>query len=104
MTGKNVSSIDSKNFVLYYQPKINTKTNTIKSCEALIRLRADGKIIPPSLFIPQAEKDGSIVDIDRWVFERVAQDSRYISMKSQESIDISLFLSMYQENTSQMDI
>ena len=93
MTGKNVSSIDSKNFVLYYQPKIDTKTNKVKSCEALIRLKVDGKIIPPSLFIPQAEKDGSIVDIDRWVFERVAQDSRYISMKSHEDINISFNVS-----------
>ena len=82
-----------ENFLLYYQPKIDTKTNTVKSCEALIRLKVDGKIIPPNFFIPQAERDGSIEDIDRWVFERVAQDSRYISMKSQENIAISFNVS-----------
>ena len=93
MTGKNVSSINSKNFVLYYQPKIDTKTNKVKSCEALIRLKAGKKIVSPKLFIPQAEKDGSIVYIDRWVFERVAHDSRYISMKSHEDINISFNVS-----------
>ena len=86
-------AIEDRNFVLYYQPKIDIKTNKVKSCEALIRLETDGKIIPPNLFIPQAEKDGNIVDIDKWVFERVAHDARYISMKSQENISISFNVS-----------
>ena len=80
-------------FRLYYQPKINLHTKRVESAEALIRIESGDEVIMPLSFIPQAEKSGAIVDIDRWVFNRLIEDSRYISMLSQEDIIISFNVS-----------
>ncbi|MFK5882185.1 MAG: bacteriohemerythrin [Sulfurospirillum sp.] len=88
------SAIQNNLFTLYYQPKINLKTKKVESCEALIRLIINGKIISPDNFIPQAEKDGSIVEIDKWVFKKVVEDARRIFTKTfEEEIIISFNIS-----------
>jgi len=87
-------AFDKDLFVLYYQPKINLGTKKVESAEALIRIEhEDGKIIYPNDFIPLAEKNNKIVDIDRWVFKQLIEDSRYISMMTQEPISISFNVS-----------
>jgi len=80
-------------FTLYYQPKINLHTKKVESAEALIRIENDEELILPFSFIPLAEKSGEIFEIDRWVFERLMDDSRYISMMSHEDITISFNVS-----------
>ncbi len=81
-------------YCLYYQPKINCKTKKITSCEALIRLKKEGQIISPKNFLPKAEKDGSIVDIDRWVMGKIVEDARRIFTKTfEEKITISFNVS-----------
>ncbi len=94
MYNKIVQEALEKNlFLLYYQPKINLHTKKIESAEALIRIQYDNKLIMPSEFISQAEKNGDIIEIDRWVFNRLIEDSRYISMMSEEDINISFNVS-----------
>ncbi len=80
-------------FVLYYQPKINLHTKKIESVEALIRVEGKDRLIMPSEFINQAEKSGEIIDLDRWVFNRLIEDSRYISMMTKEDLTISFNVS-----------
>ena len=80
-------------FKLYYQPKINLHTNRVESAEALIRIEDNGKLIMPSEFISDAEKSGDIIEIDKWVFNRLIEDARYISMMSQENFNISFNMS-----------
>lgn len=86
-------AIEQNLFTLYYQPKIDIRTNKVKSAEALIRIEEKGKIIYPSDFIEDAEKSGDIIEIDRWVFNRLVDDSRYISMMSEEGLNISFNVS-----------
>ena len=86
-------ALDNQLFTLYYQPKINLHTNKIDSAEALIRIEDNGKIIMPAEFISQAEKSDDIIEIDRWVFNRLIEDSRYISLLSQNDINISFNIS-----------
>ncbi|MEN4053425.1 MULTISPECIES: EAL domain-containing protein [Sulfurimonas] len=86
-------AIQNNLFTLYYQPKINLHTKKVESAEALIRLEGKDGIIMPSEFIPQAEESGEIIDIDRWVFNRLIEDSRYISMMAQDDITISFNVS-----------
>jgi len=81
-------------FTLYYQPIIDTKTQKIQSAEALIRLIRDGELIGPNHFIPRAEKDGSIIEIDRWVLRKIPDDARMIFTKTfGEKIKISFNIS-----------
>ena len=86
-------ALDNQLFTLYYQPKINLHTNKIDSAEALIRIEDNGEIIMPAEFISQAEKSDDIIEIDRWVFNRLIEDSRYISLLSQNDINISFNIS-----------
>jgi len=54
---------------LYYQPKIDATKNEIIGLESLLRwVNDEGEYIPPSVFIPLAEKSKLILEIDRWVF------------------------------------
>ncbi len=53
------------NFIPYFQPKLDPKTNRIDSCEVLIRWRSAGQLISPADFIPIAEETGLILQITR---------------------------------------
>ncbi|MFK0385757.1 putative bifunctional diguanylate cyclase/phosphodiesterase [Agrobacterium sp. NPDC090273] len=59
---------------LVYQPIQNMRTNEIEGAEALMRLRLlDGTPIPPSLFIPIAERTGIINDLGLWTIRTVCR-------------------------------
>ncbi len=63
--------IQRKEFILYYQPKVDLGTGRIIGAEALVRWIQDGKLIPPDCFIPIFEKNGFIEELDYYVFEEV---------------------------------
>lgn len=59
-------------FVLHFQPRINTKTMKVNGCEALIRWQhPDGHLVYPNYFIPLAEEVGFIEEISVWVVKAV---------------------------------
>jgi EAL domain-containing protein (putative c-di-GMP-specific phosphodiesterase class I) len=63
-------ALESKEFVLYYQPKVNIGTGTVTGYESLVRrIDKKGNIVSPADFIPVAEKSDLIVDIGDYVIE-----------------------------------
>lgn len=67
-------AFDNDEFVAYYQPKVNVKTNEITGCEALARWQHPQKgLIPPNYFIPICEKSGLIMELDMRIFEKALQ-------------------------------
>lgn len=61
-------AIREQQFLLYYQPKIDIRTDEVIGYEALLRwLRPDNTMIPPLKFIPVAESTGLIVQIGEWI-------------------------------------
>ena len=60
---------------MHYQPKLRLKTGEIESVEALVRWNHPLLgAIPPSRFVPIAEKTGDIRELTLWVIDRVLAD------------------------------
>ena len=63
-------AVNNMDFYLNFQPQFNSVTQTLRGVEALIRWKnPDGKVVSPGLFIPLAEKTGSIIAIGDWVLD-----------------------------------
>src|SRR5699024_10765091 len=64
--------ISSKNFVPYFQPKVDMRDGSLIGAEALVRgVAEDGTVIPPVRFIETMEKDGTIRELDLFMLESV---------------------------------
>jgi diguanylate cyclase (GGDEF)-like protein/PAS domain S-box-containing protein len=63
-------AIEKGEFELYFQPQNNAQTGTIVGMEVLLRWNHKGKMIPPDLFIPVAEKSGLIVEIGNFALRK----------------------------------
>ncbi len=67
-------AIDNGEFEIYYQPQINTYTNTLVGLEALVRWQhPDMGLLRPDQFIPLAEETGMIIEIDQLVMKTAIQ-------------------------------
>lgn len=63
-------AVFEQNFMMYFQPQYHTSDKVLRGVEALIRWKDNsGKTIRPDIFIPIAEKNGTIVPIGTWVIE-----------------------------------
>jgi diguanylate cyclase (GGDEF)-like protein/PAS domain S-box-containing protein len=70
-------ALERQEFVLHYQPQMNTRTGRITGIEALLRWRhPDGGLISSSDFVPLLEETGLIVPVGQWVI-RTACDQIY---------------------------
>ena len=70
------AAIRSQEFLVYYQPKVDTRGNILAGAEALVRWMHDGEMIPPAAFIPVLEREGAIRALDLYVLEHACIDIR----------------------------
>jgi diguanylate cyclase (GGDEF)-like protein/PAS domain S-box-containing protein len=67
-------AVEKNEFVLYFQPQIECKSDMIVGAEALIRWKhPEMGIVPPVQFISLAEETGLINSIGIWVIEEVCR-------------------------------
>lgn len=65
-----------KDFVAYYQAKVDIRDEHVVGAEALVRFKdptADGAIRAPGFFVPYYEQTGRITEIDFFVMESVCK-------------------------------
>ncbi|MDR8522909.1 putative bifunctional diguanylate cyclase/phosphodiesterase [Shewanella fidelis] len=86
----------NKEFVLFFQPKLDIHTSEIVGCEALIRWQKDGQLVSPVSFIPIAEETGIIIPIGRWVIEQSCKTIRDWQARYNLSLPIAINVSSQQ--------
>jgi diguanylate cyclase (GGDEF)-like protein/PAS domain S-box-containing protein len=63
-------ALDQREFVLYYQPKVNMKTGEVVGAEALIRWQHPERgLLPPATFLPIIENHAISVELGEWVID-----------------------------------
>lgn len=93
-------ALAEEEFQVYLQPKIGLSENYIVGAEALTRwLRSDNKMMVPDSFIPLFEKNGFIVQVDFYVYEKVCQMLRRWLDEGAPVVPISVNVSRVHLNT-----
>jgi diguanylate cyclase (GGDEF)-like protein len=70
-------AINADELCLYYQPKVDMRSHTVKSVEALVRwFHPQHGRIPPDEFVPLAERTGNIAFLTAWVLKAALQHMR----------------------------
>ena len=85
--------IKNNEFLVFYQPKVNAKNNTLVGCESLVRWNRNGKILSPDKFIPILESEGNICALDFFVLGKVLEDIRTTINMGLEPVKVSVNLS-----------
>jgi diguanylate cyclase (GGDEF)-like protein/PAS domain S-box-containing protein len=64
------TALDNQQFELYYQPKVNIRTNTIVGFEALIRWQHPTRgLLTPAEFLPVIENHILNIEVGEWVID-----------------------------------
>lgn len=87
-------AVKEHQFEVWYQPKYRTADTKIDGAEALVRWRKpDGKLVPPSDFIPLFEKNGMISVLDGYVFEEVCRQQKQWQEEGRKLFPVSVNIS-----------
>ena len=87
-------AIREKQFVVYYQPKLDPYTNKIVGAEGLVRWQQeDGTLLAPNNFIPLFEKDSLIVRLDAYMFRAICEEQKRMMDMGLNIVPISINLS-----------
>jgi diguanylate cyclase (GGDEF)-like protein/PAS domain S-box-containing protein len=90
-------ALDRKEFLVYYQPKVDLRTGEIVGMEALARWKHPQKgFISPGVFIPLAEESGLIAPLGKWVLHEACRQTKEWLDAGYSSVRVAVNLSAVQ--------
>jgi diguanylate cyclase (GGDEF)-like protein/PAS domain S-box-containing protein len=90
-------AIKHDEFILYYQPKLDIQSSTVKGVEALIRWNHPERgLLTPFEFIEVAEQSGLILDIGNWVLKQACLQTKQWLSQGIPDISVAVNLSTLQ--------
>jgi diguanylate cyclase (GGDEF)-like protein len=91
------NALDKEEFIVYYQPQLETETEKYIGMEALVRwMHPDMGLISPANFLTFAHDTGLIVPMDYWVMKTAMTQCAHWHKKGLEPGVLALNLSMRQ--------
>jgi diguanylate cyclase (GGDEF)-like protein len=97
-------ALNDKQFLLYYQPKINLHTHELMGFEALIRWQhPQYGFISPDTFISLAESSGVIIQLGEWVINEACRQGRIWLDKGLKDFSIAVNVSSIQFKRGNID-
>lgn len=92
-------ALKENQFKMYLQPKFNITTNELSGAEALIRwIHPEKGVIAPNVFIPIAEKNGFVSEIDRFIWCEAAKFIKNMKMNGIKLFPVSVNVSRINMN------
>ena len=90
-------AVDNDELKLFFQPIVNTLTEEVVGCEALLRWDdPEFGAIPPATFIPLAEENGAIVKIGNQVLEKAVHQLHFWKRNRINLLPVSVNVSVAQ--------
>ncbi len=71
------TALRERSLLLHAQPIVDAATGRVVQREILVRLPGPKGVMLPNLFLPVAERTGTVVDLDRYVVEEALRHARY---------------------------
>lgn len=85
------SSLQNEEFEVYYQPKYDPTKRLINGAEALVRWNFKKKqLISPIEFIPEFEKNGYIIELDKYVWRKACEYINKHNLDILVSVNVSM--------------
>ncbi len=96
-------AIERNEFVLHYQPRVNTISGEFCSMEALVRwMHPTRGLVPPLEFIPLAEETGLILKLGEMVIEMTCAQVAAWQAEGVRPVPVSINVSLRQFNESDL--
>ena len=89
-------ALNDDSLQLAFQPRIELTTSRVVSFEALARWSRELESVPPSLFVPIAERSGLIVDLGTWALRNACLEAARWRSTNHLDVSVSVNVSPYQ--------
>lgn len=90
-------AMDKSEFEVFYQPQVDAMSGRVNGMEALVRWHhPEFGLVPPTQFIPLAEKNGLIIPLGEWVLQQACRQNRLWQEAGLSDFPISVNLSTAQ--------
>lgn len=88
------AALAGEEFQLYFQPKVSLSKGRIEGAEVLVRwLHPKQGLVPPNDFIPVLERNGKILRLDKYIFEKTCIWLQKREARGEAAIPVSVNLS-----------